>query len=312
MNTVIFYNSVGTSNVECERLLTDDDFKKIRKLKKRAIEEKLLAKQTKSTGPSIHMPTFNFLEEREKLKKMSLEMGQNFRDDGSGVEEADDEDEIIEESDFEGDEESGEGMEEEIDGEMMLEDDGEGEDEIMEEGEEEDDIEEEGEEEDDEEEDNVHVKGKKLEVNKKKSSMNKGEIREEEDDSEGEEEDSSYDDSESEEKPDPRNAFLATSSIFDPDKVKKRQTLQAIKQGKKDNRDEHLKKKLGHKIKERGRLTNVQKRKNNPYQMFIQKKRLDNRLKDLKSASRQTLKKLQKGQTPRRLGKAFGRKKLKK
>lgn len=119
-----------------------------------------------------------------------------------------------------------------------------------------------------------------------------------------------YDDSDesSESFGDPRTSFLSTSAIFDADKVKKRKTLQDIKQGKKDNRDEHLQKKIGHKIKARGRLTNQQKRKNNPYQMSIQKKRMENRLKDLKSASRKTNRKLQKGQRPRSLGKAFGRK----
>lgn len=299
---------MGTSNVECERLLTDEDFRKIRKLKKRAAEEKSLAHQNKSLGPSIHMPSFNFLEEREKLKKMTNEMNKN-EDSDEGMEEADDEGEIIEGSDFEGEEgleEDGEGMDEEDigdeeDGEMMFEEDADGD----EEGDEED---EEGEEEDEEEESEVVVKGKKIEKGNKKDRRKAKDDNEEiiEEEEAGS---SFFDDTESDEPfDDPRTSFLSSTAIYDPDKVKKRMTLQDIKQGKKDNRDEHLKKKLGHKIKERGRLTNVQKRKNNPFQMFIQKKRLENRLKDLKSASRKTNKKLQKGMRPRSLGKAFGRK----
>ena len=306
---VVEYNLVGTTNIECERLLTDEDFKKIKRLKKRALEEKELAAKKKGSGPSIHMPSFDFLEEREKLKKMTHEMNEKFdqeEDDEDGAEEGDDEGEIIEGSDFEGEEEfeggeegDEEAMDEEIieEDEMMFEDgDEEGDEEI-----DEDDGDEEGDEEMDDG-DEVVVKGKKIE---KRPSEKKNKR-----DTEDHEVSSSfYDDSESEESfSDPRTSFLSTNAIFDPEKVKKRKTLQEIKQGKKENRDEHLKKKLGTKIKARGRLTNQQKKKNNPFQMFIQKKRLQNRLQDLKKASKRTQKKLHKGQKPRSLGKAFGRK----
>lgn len=289
---------MGTTNVECERLLTDADFKKIRKLKKRALEEKQLALEEKEGGPSIHMPSFNFMEEREKLKKLTHEMNTRMdkEADYDGTEEADDEGEIIEGSDFEGDEEEfEEGDEEGMDEEEIIEEG----DMMFEDGEEEDGDEEEGDEEDSENE--VVVKGKKIEkkpIDKKK----RGEIVEEE-------EESSSDLSESEEPfADPRTSFLSTSNIYDPDKNKRRKNLEEIKRGKRENREEHLKKKLGTKIKERGRLTNQQKKKNNPFQMFIQKKRLENRLKDLKSANKRTNKKLHKGQRPRSLGKTFGRK----
>lgn len=292
---------MGTKNIECERLLTDEDFKKIKKLKKRAAEEKLLAAKNDNAGPSIHMPSFDFMEERERLKKMANEMMEHDSANDDGVEEADDEGDIVEEDEFEGMDE--EGDEEDMEG--MDEEENEGSDNIeFEEGEEEDGEDgEDGEEEednDDEEDTNVVVKGKKIEVKAKK---NKRDLEEPEVNS------SFYDDSESEEElNDPRAGFLSVNSIYDPERVKKRKNLQQIKQEKKENRDEHLKKKMGHKIKARGRLTNQQKKKNNPFQMFIQKKRLEGRLKDLKKANKHTQRKMQKGHSPRKLGKSFGRK----
>lgn len=294
---------MGTKNIECERLLTDADFKKIKKLKKRAAEEKLLAAKNDNAGPSIHMPSFDFMEERERLKKMAQEMNERDSDHEEAMEEADDEGDVLEEDEFEGmDEEGGDGEEgDEEDLEGMDEEELEGSDNIeFEDGDEEEDGEEEEEEDDDEEDTNVVVKGKKIEVKKKK---NKRDLEEPEVNS------SFYDDSESEEElNDPRAGFLSVNNIYDPERVKKRKNLQQIKQEKKENRDEHLKKKMGHKIKERGRLTNQQKKKNNPFQMFIQKKRLEGRLKDLKKANKHTQRKVQKGHTPRKLGKSFGRK----
>ena len=218
---------MGTTNIECERLLTDADFKKIRKLKKRAIEEKQLASEARESGPSIHMPNFNFMEEREKLKKLTHEMNTRMdRDSDAGAEEADDE------GDLEGEEEDlEEGGEEAMDEEIIEEEDME-----FEEGDEEGDEEEgeEGDEEGDEEEleedseNEVVVKGKKIEkrpIDKKKRKESVEEEKEEE---------SSSEESESEEPfADPRTSFLSTVNIFDPDRVKKRATLQAIKQGKK-------------------------------------------------------------------------------
>lgn len=291
--------------MECERQLTDEDFRKIKKLKKRALEEKMLASRQKDHGPSIHMPSFDFLEEREKLKKMTQDMMQGMDEEGDsegGLEEADDEGEIIEGSEFEGEEEMDEGDEEAMDeegleeGDMMFE-------EGDEEGDEEMDGLEEEEDEDEEGESEVVVKGKKIEQVSKK--RNKRGAKEEE------EANSSFYDSDSEDDEsiaDPRTSFLSTNAIFDPERVKKRKSYQEIKQGKKDNREEHLQKKMGHKIKARGRLTNQQKRKNNPFQMSIQKKRLESRLKDLKKASKKTQRKMQKGHKPRKLGKSFGRK----
>lgn len=280
---------MGTTNVECERLLTDADFKKIKRLKKRALEEKQLAALHSTSKPSIHMPDFDFTEERERLKKMAFDMNEKFENELDGAEEADDEGEE------EGDEDQ-----------MMLEDgDEEGGEEMDEdEGEEEDDGEEEGDEEDEEEEDTgVVVKGKKIEKKPVEKKKKKKDLEEEDNLNS-----SDFTDSEESEIADPRTSFLSNVNIFDPEKLKKRQSYQEIKQAKKDNREEHLTKKMGHKIKARGRLTNHAKRKNNPYQMSIQKKRLEGRLKDLKKASRSTTRKKQQGHKPRNLGKSFGRK----
>ena len=265
-----------------------------------------MASRSRGDGPAIHMPTFNFLEERAKLKTMAKEMMRKAEKqmDQEDIEEGDDEMMEGEEEMMEGDEEmidddEGEILEED---EMDLEGMEEGDEEEM--GEEGDEEEMGEEDEENEGEQTVNMKGKKLEQgkdNNKKVAKKK--------DDEAEINSSFYDDSESEDaKPiDPRSYFLSTSSIYDRDKNKRRQTREDIKKGKQENREEHLKKKLGHKLKERGRLTNQAKKKNNPYQMFIQKKRLQNRLLDLKKASRNTKKK-QKGQSPRNLGKSFGRK----
>lgn len=299
---------MGTKAVECERLLTDEDFKKIKRLKKKAQEERELAKMNANSGPSIHMPTFDFLEERERLKKMTNDMeNEAFEDECShdGAEEGDDEmdmegeeeiefedGDIVEEEDME--EESGSGEIDEEGDEEMMEEELEGEEEF--EGDEEDDLEEE-----DEEEETVVTKGKKIE----KKAVKKGKKKPVDD---FEVNSSFYDDSESEELEDPSRAFLSSTAIYNPEKVKKRKTLDQIKNEKKEHREEQKQKKLSHKIKERGRLTNKLKKKNNPFQMFIQKRRMENRLKDLKKASKKIKSKLHKGHNPRKLGNKFGRK----
>lgn len=290
---------MGTTSVETDRLLTDADFRVIRRLKKRAVEARDAEDEEQGEGLAMHMPNFDFMEERERLKRMTEAMREvelNY-DDGEGEDEdADDEmdGEEEEELDFEG-------------GEIIEEDEFEGAEEMLEDGEEEDDGDEEGAEEDDEEESEeghqeVVVKGKKIEqipkaVTKKVIVKKEIEINS-----------SFYDDSDSSQdiNEDYRNTFLSATSIYDPDKNKRRQTKDQIKVGKKEIRDEHKKLKLGNKMKERGRLTNNLKKKNNPFQMFIQKRRLKHRLDDLKKAERKTKSKLQRGHNPRKLGKAVG------
>ena len=114
-------NLVGTTSVETDRLLTDADFRVIRRLKKRALEARDAEDEEQGEGLAMHMPNFDFMEERERLKRMTEAMREeelNY-DDGEGEDEdADDEmdgeeeeeldfegGEIIEEDEFEGDEE---------------------------------------------------------------------------------------------------------------------------------------------------------------------------------------------------------------
>lgn len=321
--------ALGTKNIECERLLTDDDFKKIRRLKKKAEEEKEMKKLQKNIGdgPSIHMPGFNFLEERQRLKEMSHRMKKKMeREELEGEEEGDSEEEdmdgeIIEEGDFDGEEE--EGMDEEDfegDDEMVDELDGE----VIEEGEFDEDDDEDGEEEDDEdgeeeeEEEEVDMYKKKPSVkaepkkkkdvkdSKKKTVTKQPRKADDGEESNSEVNSSFYDESSSEERVDHRASFLSSSAIFDRNNLKKKWSRDEIKKMKADNREEHLEKKMGQKIKQRGRLTNQQKKKNNPYQMFIQKQRLQNRLKDLKAAHRKIKDKNFKGhqRSKNRLGKS--------
>lgn len=275
---------------------------------------------------AMHMPTFDFFEERNKLKEMTKQMNRQHmleeealsdENEGMDEEEIDGEHEGMEEGD---EEEDFEGLEE-GDEEMLEEGDMEGEEEF--DGEEEEDEEEGMEEEDDKPSKPVTKKqqpiskGKKIEAAQKGSKNGKKHFREDEqedvrdDEASGDEVNSSfYDESESESEEDPRNSFLSSSAIFDPNISKKRLTRDQIKLQKADNRAEHLSKKAGHKIKSRGRLTNQQKKKNNPYQMFIQKRRLDNRLKDLKKANKKGNKNMkQAGHTQsRKLGKTLGKK----
>ncbi len=118
-----------------------------------------------------------------------------------------------------------------------------------------------------------------------------------------------FEESDSEDEPaDPRSSFLSASAIYDKDKIRRKLTRDDIRKQKERNRDEQKEKKVGHKLKNRGRLTNQQKRKNNPYQMFIQKKRLQNRLIDLKKAQKKIAKKQQKGHCRARLGKSKNKK----
>lgn len=291
---------MGTKSIETERLLTDKDFKAIRRLKKRAAEDREAQNEKPNAGPAMHMPNFDFMEERERLKKMTAELkrAENALDhEDYGMEEADDE--------LEGDEEDMEGGEEMDleDGEFIDESD-------MEEGDEEmleEDLEGEEEMEEDEEDDEgsqeVVVQGKKIEQKPKKKETTAAKRKQE-----VEINSSFYDDSDSSDahNDDPRTTFLSANAIYDPDKIKRRQTKEQIKIGKQEIREEHKKLKLGHKMKERGRLTNNLKRKNNPFQMYIAKRRLQHRLEDLKRAARNTNSKLHKGKKPRKLGKAFG------
>lgn len=256
-----------SKNIETEQLLTDEDFKLIKKLKKlkaqqKEEEEKLKkGKQYESGGLASHQPDFDFTEERKKLKqKIALiKKGE--------AEEGDDEMEEEGEEEMEGEEE---GMEEE------------GEEEEGEEGEEGDMMAFEG------------VEGMDIE-----------EGEEENDEMDLDSIDISSDESQDITKP--SSTFLSPYSIYDPEKIKKKMTREDIKKQKTLNRNEHKQRKLGSKLKERGRLTNQQKKKNNPYQMFIQKKRLTRRLQDLKSAKKQTTRKLQKGHSRVKLGSGKGK-----
>lgn len=293
---------MGTASVECDRILTDDDFKMIKRLRRKQAEEKA-AKNNPHTGagPAMHMPGFDFLKERANLKMLSMGMQKKFEEEHrreerltaggrSGMEE----------EDLDGEEESGDEEIEEGDDEFEGMDE-----EGLEEGdeEEEDGDEEDGDEEGDEEE---------LEIGE-----DDGEIIEEADFEKMKSEDEDDSDmvgssfyEESDDEFEPSAGFLQASSILNRNTFKRKVTRDQVKLVKAEQREEHRKLKLGAKIKQRGRLTNRQKQKNNPYQMFIQKKRLQNRLKDLKKEHNQKKNsKLHKGhQRSNRLGKSSGKK----
>ncbi len=287
-------------------------------MKKKIEEEKAEKAKNENMGDySLHRPGFNFEEERRRLKKLELNIQQKFdrkstKDPSSrGAPEEDDQveedidleaaeegdDEMLEfdEDELEGDEE---GEEEELDGEEE-EGDFDGEEEELQAGES-------GMEEEELDEPNPNKKNgkpnaaKKIldEINLSEAASNSDEVNS-----------SFFDESESEEPPaDPRSTFLSASAIFDKDKIRRKLTRDDIKKQKERNRDEQKQKKIGHKLKDRGRLTNQQKRKNNPYQMFIQKKRLQSRLIDLKKAQKKIAKKQQKGHCRARLGKSKNKK----
>jgi hypothetical protein len=107
---------------------------------------------------------------------------------------------------------------------------------------------------------------------------------------------------------DPTNTFLPKQAIYDPSRVKRRMSRLEIKDQKAANREEFKELKLGTKIKARGHLTNNLKRKNNPYQMFIQKRRLQNRMIDLKKELKKKKKNKQQGHSRVKMGRAFNRK----
>jgi hypothetical protein len=255
-------------------------------------------------APAIHMPDFDFLNERTKLKKLSQKMQREFEEDHRREERASMKNEDAQE---EGEEEDGDeedfGEEEEVDEIGMDEEDIEG---VEEDEMDEEEIDEEGVDGDIECEEEDEGDEEELEIGE-----NDGEIIEKtasEDDSDlvGS---SFYEESESEEYQ-PSSGFLQASSILNRDTFKRKVTKDQIKLVKAEQRDDHKKLKLGAKIKQRGRLTNRQKQKNNPYQMFIQKKKLQNRLKDLKKEqkTKKNSKNFKGHQRSNRLGKSGAKK----
>lgn len=299
---------MGTASIECDRILTDQDFKMIKHLRKKQAEEQA-AKNNPRTGaaPAIHMPEFDFLEERSKLKSMTQKMQRDFEEDHRKEFRAHKRTHDMAEEDLDGDEEGDEedDGDEEGDEEMLERMDEEDLEEL--DGEEEDNADEEGDEEDDGDEEEMEI------------GEDEGEIIEEADFAKMKSDDdddsdmvgsSFYDESDSQEEFNPSAGFLQSSSILNRDTFKRKVTKDRIKIVKAEQREEHKKLKLGAKIKQRGRLTNRQKQKNNPYQMFIQKKRLQNRLKDMKAEMKKKKNsRAQKGhQRSNRLGKGKGKK----
>ena len=199
-------------------LLTDADFKKIKRLKKRQEDERLMkqANGPKNEQLAVHMPGFNFMEKRNELKMMTNAMRKKMDQE---------EEEGLEEGDEEGDEEGEEGDEEGMDEEDMGDEEGEEEGEYMdEEGEEEDDGEEEG----GMEEEELDLYRKPSGNNKKKAPNTKNSKKFKEDEvkeAEPQEDEinSSFFD-ESDEENDPRAGFLSSNAIFDPEVSKKRAT----------------------------------------------------------------------------------------
>jgi hypothetical protein len=284
-------------------------------MKKKIEEERAEKARNENLGDfAIHRPNFNFEDERKRLKKLAVNIQHKFdrkstKDPSSrGAPEEDDDMDL--EAAEEGDDEMVELGEEEM--ELMDEDELEGEEEEgdaegEEEGEEEEGLED-GEEEAMLEEALEQGEGPKKKQAGPKKVVNELELAQEEPNSD-EVNSSFFEESDSEDEPaDPRSSFLSASAIYDKDKIRRKLTRDDIRKQKERNRDEQKEKKVGHKLKNRGRLTNQQKRKNNPYQMFIQKKRLQNRLIDLKKAQKKIAKKQQKGHCRARLGKSKNKK----
>ena len=69
-NVIPVSNLDGSNNIECEMLLTDADFRKIKRLKKRQEEERMMKQMNGSANEqlAVHMPEFNFMEKRNELK----------------------------------------------------------------------------------------------------------------------------------------------------------------------------------------------------------------------------------------------------
>ena len=223
--------------------------------------------------------------EDERKEELEERYGKQAADAGEGDEEEDEAD--GEEEDFEGEEEEmdEEGLEEGDEG--MEEDDDEGMDEECLEGDEEEGAEEAMETE---------------EMDYPTKVMNQRKMDEDE-------VNSSFWDSSSElPEIDPATTFLPKQAIFDPSRNKRRLSRLEIKDQKAANREEFKELKLGTKIKARGHLTNNLKRKNNPYQMFIQKRRLQNRMIDLKKELKKNKSKKQQGHSRVKMGRAFNRK----
>lgn len=222
--------------------------------------------------------------EDERKEELEERYGKQAADAGEGDEEQDEAD--GEEEEFEGEEEEmdEEGLEE---GDEGMEEDDEGMDEECLEGDEE-----EGPEEGMETE----------EMDYPTKVMNQRKMDEDE-------VNSSFWDSSSElPEIDPATTFLPKQAIFDPSRNKRRLSRLEIKDQKAANREEFKELKLGTKIKARGHLTNNLKRKNNPYQMFIQKRRLQNRMIDLKKELKKNKSKKQQGHSRVKMGRAFNRK----
>ena len=59
------FNLTGMTSVKTDRLLTDADFRVILRLKNRALEARDGKDDEQGEGLAIHMPNFDFMEERE-------------------------------------------------------------------------------------------------------------------------------------------------------------------------------------------------------------------------------------------------------
>jgi hypothetical protein len=230
--------------VEEDRLLTDEDFKRIRKLRKKKILEKIANRnrQDAELERADFMPSFDILAEVKKAKvKAAIKMRLKGKEEGGleGIDEEDldelnDEDliEMLSEDEFDELIEGGEGMEEE---------DFEGLEESM------------GEEE-----------GSELSEMEKAHIDYSAEENELSDDSIDLDDISDEDINEQAEKERLKLGFLRESDIRQKI-LNKRQKIELSKQ---ENKEKMAGRKMGLKLKERGRTTNDAKQKSKPFMMM--------------------------------------------
>lgn len=298
--------------VEYERILTDEDFKLIKKLKRQKIMEKLKAQEDEENQPrAIHMPDVDVLALRDrmiaarsmKVNDMTeqeiqelinnpdyadlineLQLDQEDEDESEDQEEFEDESEIGDESEYGSIDEDDEDSEEIDEDEIEMEDD----------GEEENEVEEDDEESEEESKANKKSNGKQKQdpknAKKPSASLTKQideEMEIESDEDEDEDEDEIDDEELLEDEEDlemKRRGFITATMI---DTFKKKNRISDPKA--KEHFQEMLEKKyVNRKKQKRGSKTNKEKLKNKPIQMVM------NKIQKEKSQMRQVSKRIKK------------------
>lgn len=290
--------------IECERILTDEDFKMIKKLKKQKIMEKLRAQEDEENQPrAIHMPDVDVLALRERMiaaramkvndmtdkEIQELINNPDYADLINDLQlEKEDEEELDDESEIDAESDYGSAVEEDDDSQDI--------DLVSEDFVEESDIDEErSEDEESEQESKANKKSngkqnKTQKDNKKASASLTKKIEEEMEleSDEDEEEEEELDDEElveDEEDLEMKRRGFVTASMIDTYKKKNRISDPKAK----EHFQELLEKKyVNRKKQKRGSKTNKEKLKNKPIQMVM------NKIQKEKSQMRQVSKRIKK------------------